>query len=222
MPYEHCLERQREVHARVAAGAQPATVLFVEHPPVLTLGRNADPRFLNFAEGHFASHGIAVVPVERGGEVTAHEPGQQVMYPILRLADFHLMPKRYVELLEAVMIRALARFGIAAATHAEHPGVWVGDDKIGAIGIRVKDRASLHGIALNVRNDLRLFEMIVPCGIQGKGVTTMARVLGRDVAQSDVRGALEIEVVRALTHAALSRPTSAAPATTMAGVTKQV
>lgn len=198
MPYEACLEKQRQVHARVVAGSDPATVLFVEHPPVLTMGHHADPKFLKFAEAFFASRQIPIVPIERGGEVTAHEPGQQVMYPILRLADFRLMPKRYVELLERVVIRALERLGIAASTDAEHPGVWVGAEKICAIGIRVKERATMHGIALNVRNDLQLFEMIVPCGIQGRGVTTVARVLGRDVAMADVRSLLAAEVVRAL------------------------
>jgi lipoate-protein ligase B len=185
MAYEDCLARQRQVHARVAAGAAPATVLFVEHPPVLTLGHNANPEFIKFAP-----KGVSVVPIERGGEVTAHEPGQQVMYPILRLADFKLMPKRYVELLEDAVIRVLAGFGVAAGTDPEHPGVWVGREKVCAIGIRVKDRASLHGIALNVCNDLALFDMIVPCGIQGRGVTTLSRLLGRPVPTAPVREAL--------------------------------
>lgn len=199
MPYERCLEVQRETHARVVAGEDPPTILFVEHPRVLTLGRHADPKFLKFADAFFVKQGIAVVPIERGGEVTAHEPGQQVVYPILRLVDFQLMPKRYVELLEHAVIRALAAFGIAAATHPEHPGVWVGDEKVCAIGVRVKDRASLHGLALNVSNDLELFDMIVPCGIQGKGVTSVARLLGRSVAMDEVKAALRRELLRGLT-----------------------
>jgi lipoate-protein ligase B len=198
MPYEACLALQRETHARVVRGEEAATILLVEHPPVLTMGHHADPRFLTFAKTFFADEGIAVVAVERGGEVTAHEPGQQVAYPILRLADFKLMPKRYVELLETAVIRTLRRFGVDAVTDPEHPGVWVGDAKICAVGIRIKDRASLHGIALNVENDLRLFEMIVPCGIQGKAVTSLARVLGRAVTTNEVKPILAEELIRAL------------------------
>ena len=198
MAYGECLAVQRDLHARVVAGTAPPTVLFVEHPPVLTLGRHADPQYLRFGAEFFAERGIEIFPVERGGEVTAHERGQQVMYPILRLADFRLLPKRYVELLEQVVIGTLKRFGIEATTDPGSPGVWVGGDKIGAVGVRVKDRATLHGVALNVSNDLALFDMIIPCGIQGKGVTTMTHVLRRPVPLDDVRGALATEIVQAL------------------------
>ena len=194
LDFDAALAVQHETHARVVAGLQDSEVLFVEHPPVLTLGRHADPKFLKVPEEFFAARGIAVVPIDRGGEVTAHEPGQLVMYPIVRLADFGLLPKRYVELLERAVINTLANFGIVATIHPEHPGVWVGREKICAVGIRIKDRVSLHGIALNVANDLKLFDMIVPCGIapgrEKLGVTSMTRFLAEPVAVAAVRQAL--------------------------------
>jgi lipoate-protein ligase B len=139
-----------------------------------------------------------VYHIDRGGEVTAHEPGQLVVYPILKLADHGLAPKSYVALLERAVIATLARFGVTATIDAERPGVWVGFNKICAVGVRVKERATLHGIALNVSNDLSTFREIVACGLQGRGVTTLGRVLRRDVTVPEIAEALLAELAPSL------------------------
>lgn len=198
LDYGRCLAEQERLHASVVAGAPDPYVVVVEHPSVLTLGKNADPGFLLFATSALEAEGVAVVRTDRGGEVTAHEPGQLVAYPILRLADFGLTPRRYVTLLEEAVIRTLSRFGVEAATDPEHPGVWLGRQKICAIGVRIKQRATLHGLALNVKNSLEMFQKIVPCGIAGRGVTSLARVLGRDVEVSEAARILTEELARAL------------------------
>jgi lipoate-protein ligase B len=194
MDYAACLALQRELHGDVAAGRHPGTILSVEHPPVLTLGRNAKEKHLKFAEPYLRSLGVELHRIERGGEVTAHEPGQLVVYPVVRLADYGLMPRLYVRLLEDAVASTLARFGITAGPDPEHPGVWVGREKICAVGIRIKDRASMHGIALNVCNGLELFGLIVPCGIAGRGVTSVSRLLGRRVEIGEVKDLLTGEI----------------------------
>ena len=186
MDYERCLALQQVLHARVAAGDSTNYVVLVEHPPVLTFGKHADRGHLLFAADFFRSKGVGLVDTDRGGEVTAHEPGQLVAYPILRLGDFNLTPRRYVDRLESSVIAALSGFGIRATRDPDHPGVWVDTDKICAVGVRIKDRVSLHGIALNINNSLDLFQQIVPCGILGRGVTSMSRVLGRPCTVEEV------------------------------------
>ncbi len=196
--YGEALALQEDLHARVVAGEAAAYAVSVEHPPVLTFGKHASAQHLLFAAEALRAQGIGLVQTERGGEVTAHEPGQLVLYPILRLASFGLRPKRYVELLEGVVIEALRHFDVTAATDPEHPGVWVGREKICAIGIRIKERVSLHGMALNVANSLELFQKIVPCGIQGRGVTSVSRVCGRGVTVDEVLPQVEKVLASAL------------------------
>lgn len=198
MDYLECLNLQRVLHQRVAAGDSAGEILSVEHPPVLTLGQNADFQFLRFAEAVLSSKGISIFQVERGGEVTAHEPGQLVVYPIIRLRDFGLMPKQYVALLEDSVIALLADFGILARRDAAFPGVWVGQEKVCAVGIRIKDRTSLHGLAINVCNSLKTFDYIVPCGIPGRGVTSLSLLCGRTVTVSEVQELLLIQIQRRL------------------------
>jgi lipoate-protein ligase B len=195
MEYGACLALQERLHARVVAGEIGPQVILVEHPPVLTLGRNATEGNMRWPEAWFKERGVAVFHIDRGGEVTAHEPGQLVVYPILRLADHGLAPRSYVALLERAVIATLARFGVAATVDPERPGVWVGTNKICAVGVRVKERATLHGIALNVCNDLSTFREIVACGLKGRGVTTLARVTGRqDLAVAEVATAFVEEL----------------------------
>ena len=172
--YATAWQRQQQVHAQVLAGDRPNTILLVEHPTVVTLGKNARPEHLLVTSAILESAGIALVETDRGGEVTGHEPGQLVVYPILRLTDYRLSPRKYVCLLEKSVIATLAKFGVRGQIDPEYPGVWVGQRKVCAIGIRIKQRISMHGIALNVCNDLRVFESMVPCGISGRSVTSMS------------------------------------------------
>ncbi|MBM4250485.1 MAG: lipoyl(octanoyl) transferase LipB [Deltaproteobacteria bacterium] len=177
LDYEQALRVQELTHQAVTTSQAPPTIIVVQHHPVLTLGKHADHKFLKLALSAFKDLGVDVVQTDRGGEVTAHMPGQLVLYPIIRLATFKLTPRSWVEVLEQSVIEALAQFGISAATDPINPGVWVKNQKICAIGIRIKDRTSVHGIALNVSNNLELFDKIVPCGIPDRGVTSMANCL---------------------------------------------
>lgn len=163
------------------AAVVPDTILFVEHPPVITLGRAARTVNVLAAPGLLAARGIDVFQVERGGDVTYHGPGQLVGYPILDLRAFDEDVVRYVRTLEAALIDALAGWRIAAERLAGFPGVWATGAKVAAIGVAVKRKVTMHGFALNVDPDLTAFDLINPCGL-GRPVTSVARLLGRPVA----------------------------------------
>jgi lipoate-protein ligase B len=186
LPYGKALEIQHQLHNEVLEGQRFGAIMMLQHQPVLTLGKNADAGLLLAQPESLEAAGIEVVATDRGGEVTAHEPGQLVVYPVLPLHQLRLPPKRYVDRLLDTVIFTLQHFGIAGASDPDYPGVWIGRDKICAIGIRVKERVSLHGIALNVVNDLKLFHLIVPCGIRERGVTSMENLLGSRPDLSDV------------------------------------
>ncbi|QYF74830.1 lipoyl(octanoyl) transferase LipB [Cryobacterium sp. PAMC25264] len=181
VPYFEGLELQRAVHRTVVSGHRPNTVLLLEHPAVYTAGKRTQPE-------DRPTDGTPVVDVDRGGRITWHGPGQLVGYPILRLAE-PIDVVGYVRLLEAVLIDALADFGIDGRQVHGRSGVWVGpdgaEDKIAAIGIRVADGVTMHGFALNCANSLEPYDRIVACGIADAGVTTMTRVLGRTVSTED-------------------------------------
>ena len=177
LDYRAASELQLKVHGQVLAGAEPETLLWGEHPPTLTAGKYADPEkdVLNWPE--LRAMGFELYPTDRGGEITVHDQGQLVVYPILRIAERGLGVRGYVERLEAVMIATLAHWGISGERSQQYPGVWVGSEKIGALGIRISQRVSRHGISLNVCNSLKPYKLMVPCGIKDKGVTSMARLL---------------------------------------------
>jgi lipoate-protein ligase B len=167
------------------AGAVPDTILFVEHPPVITLGRAARTANVLAAPGLLAARGIDVFQIERGGDVTYHGPGQLVGYPIIDLRALNDDVVRYVRTLEAALIDALAGWRIVAERLAGFPGVWVKGAKVAAIGVAVKRKITMHGFALNVAPDLSAFDLINPCGL-GRPVTSLARLLGRPVALDEV------------------------------------
>lgn len=182
MGYHMAWDRQIAAHAEVLAGGTER-VLFVEHPPVITLGRRPGvcANLLASAD-ELQKLGVEVVESDRGGDVTFHGPGQIVAYPIIRLNAHRLSVGGYVHRLEDAVIDAIGRLGIAAAKDPAAPGVWVPQDgtlaKICALGVRVRRGVTMHGIALNVTTDLRYFNLIVPCGLVGRPVTSMARILG--------------------------------------------
>ena len=173
VPYAEAEALQRAIHERSDADY----LLLQEHPHVYTLGSSADPAHVLVDPG---SVGAELITADRGGDVTYHGPGQLVGYPIISLAEWRAGQRdvvAYVRRLEAVLIAVLADFGIEAACVPKYTGVWVGDEKIAAIGVRVARGRTRHGFALNVDPDLSMFEHIVPCGIRDRGVTSMARVL---------------------------------------------
>ncbi|PZQ91483.1 MAG: lipoate--protein ligase B [Leifsonia xyli] len=181
--YSTALERQRALHADVASGRAPDTVLLLEHPPVYTAGRRTEPH-------ERPLDGTPVVDVDRGGKITWHGPGQLVGYPILRLSD-PIDVVAYVRRLEDLLLGVLDELGVAGTRVEGRSGVWIERaggpaDKIAAIGIRVAEGVTMHGFALNCSNALEPYRAIVPCGIRDAGVTTVSRELGREITPRDV------------------------------------
>jgi lipoyl(octanoyl) transferase len=169
-------------HARVAArkaGAIPDTLLLLEHPPVYTLGRNANRENILFSPERLRHLGAQAFETDRGGDVTFHGPGQLVGYPIFDLTQHKRDLAWYMHSLEEVFIRVAAEFEIKAGRTASARGVWVGNDKLVAMGVHVSRWVTSHGFAFNVNTDLRFFDWIVPCGLHGKGVTSLQKLLGR-------------------------------------------
>lgn len=167
-----------------ASGRIGDRLLLLEHPAVLTLGRNSDPSHILASPDELRARGIAVERVERGGEVTYHGPGQLVAYPIVRLHERGLLLRPFVRALETALIDTCAALGVVAARRDGHPGCWCDPDgpaprKIGALGLRVERGVTYHGIALNVSVDLDDFALIDACGMPGVGSTSIDRELGR-------------------------------------------
>ena len=168
----------------------------MEHPPVYTLGKSGDRANLLLSPEALAAHGARFYPIDRGGDITYHGPGQLVAYPLLDLDRFFTDVHRYLRELEEVAIRTCADVGLAAARVPGRTGAWVGPDergperKVCAMGIRCSRWVTMHGLALNVNTDLRFFDHIIPCGIADRGVTSLAAELGHAVDEADVRARL--------------------------------
>ncbi len=174
-PYETAWELQtRLVAARCEDRLDRDLVLFVEHPPVLTVGRRGGCANLSASEDELKHMGVRLLTVERGGDITYHGPGQLVCYPIVKLTDLPLGIAEFVDRLEELMIRTAADWGIEATRNPLNHGVWVGNDKLGSIGIAVRRGITFHGLALNVAPDMRHFDWITPCGLPGVKMTRMA------------------------------------------------
>jgi lipoate-protein ligase B len=177
---------QEEAVEHLRSGARPEQLLLLEHPHVFTLGRGADRRNILARDDELSQMCVEVHETGRGGDVTYHGPGQLVGYPIINLRPDRCDVHRYVRDLEEVLLRATRDFGIESRRIAGLTGVWVGDEKVAAIGVRIARWITSHGFALNVTTDLSYFRMIVPCGITDKGVTSLARLLGRPVEMAEV------------------------------------
>lgn len=182
VPYRQAWDLQRRVGAERLAGAREDTLLLLEHPPVLTLGRRASLTNVLAPPEALQRRGIEVVPIDRGGDVTYHGPGQLVAYPIFRLEGSERDLPRFFWKLEESVIRYLAALGLAARRDPSMRGVWVGPAKVCAMGIAVKRWVTYHGLALNVTTDLRDFQLINPCGVPHAPVTSLERELARPLA----------------------------------------
>ena len=174
MSYNSAWDIQKEYHKKVVSGKEPDTLIIVEHEPVYTLGKSANDNHLLQS----ASEEIQVFRIERGGDITFHGPGQIVVYPILDLNRFVKSVSWYMRTLEKIIIDTLSDFEIKAELKDALTGVWVGDEKIGAQGVRISRWVTMHGLALNVNTDLRYFDGIIPCGIFDYGVTSMEKLMG--------------------------------------------
>jgi lipoyl(octanoyl) transferase len=188
LPYREAWAMQRELVARRQRDEIDDQLLLLEHDPVVTLGRDGGAESLLCAPDALAARGVELVESDRGGNATYHGPGQVVAYPILDLRPDRKDLHRLVKDLEQVMVDTCADYGVTAAPLAGAPGVWLRDPdrKIGAIGVRVGRWVTHHGVALNVNTDLRAFDVIVPCGIADKGVTSLERELGRRIPLAEV------------------------------------
>jgi len=201
--YAEGLNLQRERVAARKAGVIPDTLLLLEHPHVYTLGRNAKKENLLVSPEQLAARGAQVYEIDRGGDITYHGPGQLVGYPILDLAQHRRDIAWYMRSLEEVIIAVAGDYGIRGGRVAGAPGVWVGNDKLAAMGVHISRWVTSHGFAFNVNTDLRYFDWIVPCGLRDKGVTSLQKLLGRRVGMDEVvekvvpcfGGVFELEMV---------------------------
>jgi len=184
--YEKVWDRQKKLVDERRMGIVPDTLILVEHDPVYTLGKNSNENhLLKSRDVH-----IPVYQIERGGDVTFHGPGQLVGYPILDLHHHRLSVSWYMRTLEEMLIRTVGQFGIEARRREGLTGVWVGEEKIAALGVRLSRWVSMHGFALNVNTDLEFFDGIIPCGIFEYDVTSMSQILGKEVSMVEVEETL--------------------------------
>jgi lipoyl(octanoyl) transferase len=190
VPYAEGLRLQQELVDRRRAGLMPDTLLLLEHPHVITLGSSAESAHVLVDQNERSRLGLELFEVGRGGGVTYHGPGQLVAYPVLDLKPDRRDVHAYLRDLEEVLIRVAAGYGVMAVRRAGLTGIWTSAGKLAAVGVRVSSQwITSHGVALNVSPDLGWFERIVPCGIVGEGVTSLARETGRALGAEEVGGA---------------------------------
>ncbi|WP_337870786.1 lipoyl(octanoyl) transferase LipB [Meiothermus sp.] len=194
VPYAQAWEYQKKVHAEVVAGLRRPTLLLLEHPRTITLGRAAKPENLLLSEAQYRAQGIELFSIERGGDVTYHGPGQLVGYPIFPVGR---QVRGFLRQLEAVIMAVAKTYGIETYATPGYAGVWVRraapvagwpdlEEKLCAFGVAVKQDVALHGFALNVNTNLDDFNLIVPCGLKDKGVTSLQKILGHAVSMDGV------------------------------------
>jgi len=189
MPYGEALELQRSIaRDRISGAISQDVLLLMEHPPVVTLGRSSKEKHLVASPEFLLAHGVELFEVERGGDVTFHGPGQLVGYPIVDLKRHRQDLHWYLRKIEEALINTLADYGIPGERNTSYTGVWTRGKKIASIGVHARDWVTWHGFALNVTTDLSFFDLIVPCGITGVVMTSIAREVGsEEISAQDVR-----------------------------------
>ncbi len=191
MGYQEALALQRELVEQRVKDKIPNTVVIAEHPPVITLGSRNDLNRLCITEAQAEEKGIEIAKVRRGGGGTAHNPGQVVLYPIIKLSTLRLGVSDYIRALETIGIELLDQLGVAADRRKGFPGLWTAGAKIGSIGVRIQRGVTFHGMAININNDLSIFESIVPCGLHGVEITNVAKETGQEHSLARVKQRLE-------------------------------
>jgi lipoate-protein ligase B len=184
--YASAYSIQKKIWAQRITGEMPDTLLILEHTPTFTAGKSGKMENLLTPIEALSKRGISLFFIDRGGDFTYHGPGQLVAYPILDLNIHGKDVHKYIHNLEEVVIRTLADFSIVAGRDEQHVGVWVGNQKIAAIGVSIRRWVTMHGLALNVNTNLEHFSLINPCGIVNRGVTSMARVLSAEIPMNEV------------------------------------
>ena len=190
IPYGEALDLQHRLAAEVRSDNKAGIVLFLEHSPVFTLGKRGGRENLTVSDEFLDQRGVSVFQTERGGNITYHGPGQLVVYPIIHLKKTGLGVADYVDRLEEIMLRTAADWNIHAQRDARNRGIWVGDNKLGSIGIAVKRGVALHGLALNVVTDLTPFTWINPCGLTDAGIISLAEAGAVEPSMARVRDRL--------------------------------
>lgn len=183
IPYKDAWQMQEELHKKRVAGEIPDTVLLLEHPPVFTIGRRDCEADIISPNNLIERDGIEIVKTNRGGRVTYHGPGQLMCYFICAVSGV----KEFVYSIEEICLKTISEFGLKGSRDPEHPGIWVGKEKIAAIGLHISHGVSQHGFALNVSPNLLHYKHILPCGIQDKGITSLKKLLGKDVSVNEVK-----------------------------------
>lgn len=189
-PYKKIWDLQHQIH-RMRVNSQINDVLILlQHNHVYTLGKVAKKNHLLLDEKLLIEQGIDLFEIDRGGDITYHGPGQIVGYPIIKLNELYEDVHRYLRELEEVIIRVLNEYNVRAYRIPEYTGVWVNDEKISAIGIKISRWVTMHGFAFNINTDLEFFDKIIPCGIFDKGITSLKKVLGKNVDLDEVENFL--------------------------------
>jgi lipoate-protein ligase B len=188
--YRKVLNQQHQLWEERHLDKIPNTVLIVEHPAVITLGARQSANKLFLSQEELAKRGINVVEIRRGGGATAHNPGQLVFYPILHLQQLDLGVSEYIRELETTGTELLASLGVHAPRQKGFPGLWVGEKKIASIGVRVSKGVTYHGMAININNDLSIFDFLVPCGLDGVEMTSVLKETGQEHPMIQVKDKL--------------------------------
>jgi len=175
MPYNHALQLQMKIFEQKKRGMERDVLLLLEHPPVITLGRSTDRKNLLVNDDFLKNRGVELFETDRGGDITFHGPGQLVGYPIITLRHCERDVREYMKKMEESLIRLLKAYGIQSKRNTGYTGVWTQAGKIAAMGVHISRWITRHGFALNVNTDLTFFDMIIPCGIEGKSVTSMQK-----------------------------------------------
>lgn len=188
--YNDAYRLQAELVHRRISGEVRDTLLLLEHPAIITIGKSGKLENVLVSQKQLTDKGVSLVFVDRGGDVTYHGPGQLIGYPILNLKNRGGDLRQYVRDIEEVIIRTLSDFGIKACRDKSHPGVWVNNKEIAAIGLRLKKWVTMHGFALNVNTDLEKFSLINPCGFSDRGATSISSLLSQDISMAAVKKSL--------------------------------
>jgi lipoyl(octanoyl) transferase len=185
--YKEAWDLQQEIHSKRVLGEVDDFLFLLEHPNTYTLGKTAHKENLVGSEDYLTQNKISVYDIDRGGDITYHGPGQIVGYPIIDLNNWFKDTHKYLRALEEVIIKTCSDYGLECGRNEKHTGVWIGDRKIAAIGIKVSRWVTMHGFAFNVNTDLNLFNGIIPCGIQDKTVTSLKQELKREINIQEVK-----------------------------------
>ena len=194
--YQRAWDLQHRLWSRRVEEELPDVLLLLEHPHVITLGRRGNRSHLIASPEVLEAMKIPLYHVERGGDVTYHGPGQIVVYPVFNLKDYGYRLVRYVSQLEEVVLSVLKDFGIIGRRDPLNRGVWVDGEKIASVGVAIKRWVSFHGLSLNYETDLKYFELINPCGLQGKKMTSMAKILGTEISREYLVGRISFHFMQ--------------------------